>query len=203
MNIVMNEIKQHKDVDILTELLPEIDGRNYNFFANLPKFYKKNGQEDPNKGVDFVPLLRWASAVGEEKVDWDEARRLGRKKGDGKGKWPAKSFDDPILTGYYVEAVNDVVNKNFWEMLDHPELLYKLFALTGCGEKTTHIWLKAPKKKTQNKIFQLIKQYYPTASQDEIDMFLKFNSKDEILEIAYMMGYQNDQIDELKKELGV
>lgn len=197
----MNDEYKHKDVDILKELLPEIDKRNYQFFADLPKFYTKTGQEDPKKGVDFVPLLRWASIMGKEEVDWNEARRQGRQKGDGKGKWPSKSFDDPILTPYYVEIVNDIVNKHFWMMLEHPELLYKLFALTGSGENVNHIWIKAPKKKAKTKIIQMIKQLYPTANEKEIEMFIGMNDRNGMIELAQMMGYQDDEIAELKKEL--
>lgn len=197
----MSQIKKHKDIDILKELLPQIDNRNYQFFSDLPKFYKKSGQEDKNKGVDFVPLLRWASAVGHEEIDWSQAKRLGRKKGDGKGKWPSTVTDDPILTSYYVEMVNDIVNLHFWEMVEHPELLYKLFALTGCGENVNHMWIKFNNKKSNSKVKKLIKQYYPTASQDEIDMFIKMNSQEEIIELASIMGYQDEEIATLKKEL--
>lgn len=194
-------MSDHKDIDIIKELLPAIDGRNYTFFSDLPKFQTKSGQDDPNKGVDFVPLLRWASAVGSEQVDFTEARRQGRTKGDGKGKWPSSVSDSPMLTEYYVMSVNDLVNKHFWEMIKYPELLYKLFALAGCGEKVNHVWIKGPAKKKHSKVFDMLKELYSTASDDEITMMYKMNTKDDFIEIAKMLGYQDEQIKEITKEL--
>lgn len=108
------------------------------------------------------------------------------------------------LCEYYLQIVNDGANKQFWnpEMQKHPELQYLVLANCGIGAQQFHEWIKAPtSKKKQNSITELLREFYPSASEDEIKMFFEINDDEQIIEIATMLGYQQDKIKEFKKEL--
>jgi len=109
------------------------------------------------------------------------------------------------LCEYHIIVVNDCANVHFWnsEMQKHPYLQYLLLAVCGLGIKQRHEWIKGllNKNKTKSKIRELIKKYYPTANNNEIDMFLSMNNQDDIINLAKQLGYQNEQIKELQIEL--
>jgi len=107
------------------------------------------------------------------------------------------------LCEFYIQMVNGAANKHFWnsEMQKHPELQYLVLAVSGIGTKQRHEWIKGPAKKNKNKTLKLLSEYYPTANDEELLMFYDMNDMDEIIQIAKMLGHQDSQIKELKKEL--
>ena len=48
---------------------------------------------------------------------------------------------------------------------------------------------------------KILSEYYPTANEEELQMFFDMNDMEEIIQIAKMLGQQDDQIKELKKEV--
>ena len=68
------------------------------------------------------------------------------------------------------------------------------------GKKLRHQWIKGPSKKKENKVIQMLKEYYPTANNEELEMFFEINEIDDFIEIAEILGYQDDQIKQIKKE---
>ena len=46
----------------------------------------------------------------------------------------------------------------------------------------------------------MLKEYYPTANIEELEMFFEINEIDDFIEIAEILGYQDDQIKQIKKE---
>ena len=107
------------------------------------------------------------------------------------------------LCEYYLQIVNDAANKHFWnsEIQKHPELQYLILANCGIGTSQFHQWIKGPTKKKQNKVMLMLKEFYPTANENELQLFFDINSNEQILDIANMLGYQFDTIKEIKKEL--
>lgn len=107
------------------------------------------------------------------------------------------------LCEYHILAANEA-NKNLWhpELSKHKELQYLAMALIGTGGVVRHEWIKGPAgKKLNNKVFNLVKKYYPTASSNEIQMFIDMNTADDLIELAEMFGTQKEELKELKKEI--
>lgn len=118
-------------------------------------------------------------------------------------RWLSSVSGSKDLQEYYVLAVNETANKNFWSsgLKDHPELQYLTLARAGCGAKQRHEWIKGPTKKSSNKIYDFLKKYYPTANIEELDLFFEKNTLEDMIEIAKMLGMQDDEIKEIRKEL--
>ena len=119
-------------------------------------------------------------------------------------RWMSVVSDrDQDLCEYHIGMVNEAANKHFWnsEMQKHPELQYLSLAVSGIGSKQRHQWIKGPAKKSKNKTMKLLTEFYPTANEEELQIFFDMNSLESILEVAKMLGYQDKQIKELKKEL--
>ena len=137
-------------------------------------FYSKLTDEE-KKGFTGIVALRYMSSVPDNGSD---------------------------LSEYFIGTANEA-NLHFWnsEMTKHPELQYMLLAMCGLGTKQWHPWIKGPAKKKKSKILTILKKYYPTANDEELEFFLSINSKDELLEIAQMLGYQDDEMKDIKKQI--
>ncbi len=138
------------------------------------KFYLELTEEE-KKGFAGIVAMRWLSVTSDVNKE---------------------------LCEYYIGAANEA-NKHFWnaDIAKHPELQYLTIAVAGIGKKIRHQWIKGPSKKTENKVIQMLKEYYPTANSEELEMFFEINEIDNFIEIAKMLGYQDDQIKEIKKEI--
>ena len=104
---------------------------------------------------------------------------------------------------YHIFAANEA-NKNFWNsaLKDHKELQYLAIARLGTGKSVKHQWIKGPvSKKINIKVFDVLKRYYPTASDYEMKMFISMNTADDLIEIGKMLGLQKEELKELKKEI--
>lgn len=104
---------------------------------------------------------------------------------------------------YLIQASNGA-NKHLWNpaLSKHPELKYLTLAAIGIGHRIKHAYIKAPMGKKRNmKVFQVLRNFYPTASLDELQLFLDMNDVDALIEIAEMLGMQKEEIKEYKKEV--
>ena len=99
--------------------------------------------------------------------------------------------------------VNEVVNKNLWDsgLNKHPELVYKLMAHCGIGSTVRHEWVKGFSRPKRSKVAEFLKQYYPSASNDEIEYLITINSKEQLLELLNESGMQDDEIKVMAKEI--
>lgn len=110
---------------------------------------------------------------------------------------------DRDMCEYAIQAANEA-NKDFWnsQLTKHPELQYLILASMGIGGKVRHEWIKAPTgKKVNAKITDTLRRYYPSASIDELLMFISMNDIDSLLEVGKMLGLQKDAMDDYKKEI--
>ncbi len=141
------------------------------------KFYSQLSDEE-RKGFAGIVAMRWLSSVSDKNRDMCE---------------------------YHIQMVNDGANKHFWnpEMQKHPELQYLSLAVCGIGATQRHQWIKGPTKMKQNKVLTMLSEFCPTASIEELEMLFNMNEIDGLVEIATLMGYQPDQIKDLKKEIKV
>ena len=116
-------------------------------------------------------------------------------------KWMSIVNDTEDISHYYVTMVNDLVNVNFWDRSEYPDLQWLLLSICGVGAKMRHQWLPlSSQKKSANNIDNLILKLYPSANKDEIELFKTINSTEEICQIARDMGLSDKEVNEINKE---
>lgn len=103
-------------------------------------FYKSLNEEE-RKALSFYLLLRWASGTQ----------------------------DNKILQEWYVTETNLSVNKNFWLLNKHPELLWMLFSQIGSTKVVRHEYIKRQQDKKDSTLNSLGK-IYPSAKMSDLEM---------------------------------
>jgi hypothetical protein len=94
---------------------------------------------------------------------------------------------------YFVPLVNAVVNKNFSDLKNHPELTWMTIAI--CGERNTRRrFMKPPKGKKKNKLQEFVSDLYPQMKLDDIDAFIAVNTPDDLKTLARTYGYDEETI---------
>ena len=101
---------------------------------------------------------------------------------------------------HHLMTVNDLVNNNFSNLSKHPELQWKLLSLCGTGKKQYHPWIPPPKGIKKNKLEAEILIHYPLLRDDELEMLIKINTKEDFEQFFIEMGYDNKTIKELLKK---
>lgn len=100
---------------------------------------------------------------------------------------------------HHIMMVNDLVNHNFNNLAKHPELQWKLLALCGTNKKQYHPWIPPPKGVKKNKVEEAILKHYPLLRDDELELFMKLNTKAELEAFFKDNGYDDKTIKELFK----
>jgi len=135
-------------------------------------FYKNLSDEDRKKFSSFL-MIRWGSSV----------------------------VGNSDLQSYYVQSCNEKLNKHFFDLGKHPELLW-LMATTispGCGDQR-HLWIGLKKKETSNKKLRVfLEKQFPYAKLDELDLLEKINVGTNFKDLAKQLGLSDVDI---KRELG-
>ncbi len=98
---------EEKDISI-TSILNSIENKDVDFFKS---FGEDKFEIEKKWTKKAFPVMKFFSAVGINKIDFDEAKRQGRKKGDGKGPWPSKVYDTKN-TFYYLLVTYELIFKN-------------------------------------------------------------------------------------------
>jgi len=99
----------------------------------------------------------------------------------------------------YLLMVNDIVNVDFSLLKDHPELQWKLLAVCGRGTQVYHPWLQPGKGKAKSKLHKFLLSIHPNLNEDELNLLLAMNDKDDITLLAENHGYSNKEIKDLLK----
>lgn len=97
-----------------------------------------------------------------------------------------------------LQTINEYVNVHFNMLRKHPQLQHRLLQLAGAGSLKRK-WVKphaAPKK---DKLREWIIEQYPTYSDDEIDLLIATNSKENFIDRAEQLGMDKKQIKEIFK----
>lgn len=100
---------------------------------------------------------------------------------------------------HYLMMVNDFVNQDFSELSKHPELFWKLLAVCGAGYNQYHPWIAPSKKGKKNNKEGFVSALYPHYRKDEIKLFLKVYSDEELKNMAKDNGYSDEEIKEIFK----
>lgn len=120
------------------------------------------------------------------------------------------SLIDSTTAKYHLIMLNEMVNEGFWNMKDHPELLYQLMCsasdMVG-AEKRAHTWLPFPKglKNVDKDLFEIVKktQSVFTASQmteDEYKIILLSYDKKTFEVLLDEFGFQDSERKALLKQ---
>lgn len=193
---VLEEEKNIENAAGMPNILRALDLKDRTYFD---KFGKDYAEREKVWDRESYPALRWFSTVvGEDVVDWAEARRQGRKKGDKKGPWPSTA-QDSANTAYYILAVNETVNLHFWDLKKYPKLLFLLMCFVGSGQPEQHKWLKMVNNKRQRNIFEeLMVRYYPDADRRELEILSKkYNNPQDLAGLALKFGMDDAEITKL------
>lgn len=116
-------------------------------------------------------------------------------------QWLSCVKNSPDLSEYYIKIVNECVNKHFWDISKHPELLCKLMSVCGVGDKVFHYWLKADTKKTSSKRDFILQTFNEDLKEDEAELFLEQLKKIDIVGFLESRGFQDGEIEKITKEI--
>lgn len=104
------------------------------------------------------------------------------------------------LQAYYVMAVNERVNKNFFDLGKHPKLQWLLCTTVSPGMgRQSHYWQGTKKKEGDSKAAKFLAKLYPNMRQDELEVLLAINDSKSLKLLGQKMGMDDKAI---KKELG-
>lgn len=109
-------------------------------------------------------------------------------------KWLASTDSE-----FQLQFINNTLNVIVFDMYNHPKLLYKIAIAVSDGNQKRYKWKALKKSKLFTNSVKIIKEHY-LCSEKEAREYLKFLTKDDILEIAENLGEQKDIMDKIKKE---
>lgn len=140
-------------------------------------FYDELTDEERKKFSNFL-LLRWGSAV-----QTSNARGI--------------SADE--MTSYYVQVMNQRVNKHFWSLNKHPKLQWLLLTTVSPNAGShKHEWVAFKGKQAKNKRAQSLIKLMPHLKNDDAEVLSKLMSEDEFVEMLRDHGWADSDI---KKEI--
>lgn len=123
------------------------------------------------------------------------------------------SLIDSTTAKYQLIMLNEMVNEGFWDIQDHPELVYQLLCSVSDvigPEKRAHTWLPFPKgmKNVNETILQIIKDSVSTytsnqMNEDEYKILLLEHTKESFDKLLQEFGYQDSDRKSIIKQFKV
>lgn len=99
------------------------------------------------------------------------------------------------LSGYYLMAVNETVNKRFNVIKHHPKLQYLLMTAASPGlGRQRHGWIPPAKRGKSNKKGKLFSKLFPNASDAELEILSTINDDTEIVAHLEDLGWTQKDI---------
>ena len=93
--------------------------------------------------------------------------------------------------------VNTLVNSRAKFLTRHKELQWMLLAMTGIGKPEKHDWIPPPKGIKKNRIEETILKYFPGLNNEEIELFQKINTTEDLEDFFIDNGFSDKEIEEL------
>jgi hypothetical protein len=115
-------------------------------------------------------------------------------------RWGATVEGTADVQAYYLMSANERLNKHYFDIsaAQHKKLLW-LLATTispGMGAQR-HTWLAGKRRdSSNNKNEKLLREIYPTAKVDEIELMAQLNDKSDLRELARNHGWDDTRIKE-------
>lgn len=95
----------------------------------------------------------------------------------------------------FILKVNDYYNKNYFELQNHPKLMWMLLCLCNYGKKNFyHEWIPLGKNQVNTKKVKLLELVYDGLKDQEIEVLLKVTTDDEFKDIARNFGWSGKDI---------
>jgi hypothetical protein len=110
-------------------------------------------------------------------------------------RWGSSVQGSSDLQAYYLMSCNENLNKNFFDLSQHPELQW-LSATTvspGLGN-FRHDWIKQKKRESNNKTVKFLRNFYPDYRDDELELLAKLNTTEELKQLARKHGWDDKRI---------
>jgi hypothetical protein len=108
-------------------------------------------------------------------------------------RWGATVEGDADLQAYYLISANERINKHFFDIsTTQHKKLHWLLATTvspGLGKQ-----LAGNKKENTTKASRFLREIYPTAKSDEIQLMVELNSADDLKQLARAHGWDDKRI---------
>lgn len=134
-------------------------------------FYDELTDEERKKFSTYL-MLRWGSAVGGE----------------------------PILQQYYLQAMNERVNKRFFDLGKHPKLQWLLLTTVSPNMgKHRHEWMAFSARKSKNKRADVIAKLYPEYKLDDCELMANSIPDAEFKVMLIELGWTDKEIKEVMK----
>jgi hypothetical protein len=114
-------------------------------------------------------------------------------------RWLSTVSDKSPMKDWYLIMVNNIVNENFWQLGDHPELQWKLMAVAGCGQKQYHAWIPPAKRKKISKISEYFLRWYPSYNDQELAILMSGMDRDGFEQFVKSTGADDAERKELLK----
>jgi hypothetical protein len=110
-------------------------------------------------------------------------------------KYGANVSGSAELQSYYLMAINDRVNKNFFELGKHTKLQWlACTTVSPAMGYQYHYWLKAKPKDGDNKSIKFLTKHFPDLKPNEIEILAKINDKRDLADMARKLGYDDKTI---------
>lgn len=146
--------------------------------------------------LDIFSVLRMLDKgdmnIHESLIQPDAVKELEKAAGWMLPQWMSASQNE----GDHRELVKRMVEINtVWEATGgHPVLQLRLLAAAGTGNTTRHKFYKNTATKYGKGILGLLCLIMPDISPDEIDMWVRNNTEENVEELARLCGYQEKEI---------
>ena len=106
-------------------------------------------------------------------------------------------------TKYQVVIINEIVNPYIFSLHHHKLLLWYLLTIGTSGKKQRYSWNKTLTNKANDTACILcVKEYFNYSSKDAQQAYKTIDKK-YILDMAEELGYQDGELNKIKKELGL
>jgi len=111
-------------------------------------------------------------------------------------RWMSSTSRDP---GTQIWNVNTVMNSRSKFLNKHKELQWMLLAMTGTGRPDKHEWIAPPKGIKKNRVEEIVLQYFPNLNDDELELFQKINTVEDLEDFLVDNGFSDKEIEGLLK----
>ena len=115
-------------------------------------------------------------------------------------RWGSVVVGIPELQQYYLQAMNERVNKRFFDINKHPKLQWLLLTTVSPNMgKHRHEWIAYSGKTAKNKRAQKLLELYPHIKNDEAELLAQTITDEQYKEMLKERGYNNKEIKDAMK----
>ena len=115
-------------------------------------------------------------------------------------RWGSVVNGIPELQQYYLQAMNERVNKRFFDINKHPKLQWLLLTTVSPNMgKHRHEWMAYSSKIAKNKRAQKMLELYPHIKNDEAELLSYKMTDEQYKSMLVELGYSDKEIKEALK----